>query len=552
MSASDKKKIRKEQDTLVLTERQRAEQAEAKKLKIYTISFVTAMVLIVCVTLAVLIVRGVTNAGISELMTIAGTVGEEELNTIEFSYYYHDAINEYYNEKYEIYQDETDSYLLAEGLDTTKPLNEQYADEEKTQTWDQFFIERALEDAKRDIILNNEAKANSFELDEEQQASVDNVVSNIEMFAPYYGYANADGYMRAIYGNGASLKSYRNYYERTIIADSYYDAHQADYSYTDEQMRAYEAEDDKAINYTAFTYTSVYLSYTYFQQGGTEDENGTVTYSAEEDDAARAAMKAAAEDLITATTDEELQEKVDALTLKEGSKAGVSQNKNMRYVNFSGANADLTKWVIDENRKDGDIDLIPVTTDDGKTNGYYVLLFHSRNENTEPMGNVRHLLVKFEGGTEDEETGDVTYSDEEKAAAYEIAEGYLKTWQDGAKTEESFIELVKEHSQDEGSAAEGGLFEDINPESSYVENFLNWSIDPDRKEGDTEIVETEYGYHIMYYVGDSELSYRDHLITNEMSAIDQEAWYNELSEPVTAAVGDTSKLPLDLIIGQNG
>lgn len=552
MSASDKKKIRKEQDTLVLTERQRAEQAEAKKLKIYTISFVTAMVLIVCVTLAVLIVRGVTNAGISERMTIAGTVGEEELNTIEFSYYYHDAINEYYNEKYEIYQDETDSYLLAEGLDTTKPLNEQYADEEKTQTWDQFFIERALEDAKRDIILNNEAKANSFELDEEQQASVDNVVSNIEMFAPYYGYANADGYMRAIYGNGASLKSYRNYYERTIIADSYYDAHQADYSYTDEQMRAYEAEDDKAINYTAFTYTSVYLSYTYFQQGGTEDENGTVTYSAEEDDAARAAMKAAAEDLITATTDEELQEKVDALTLKEGSKAGVSQNKNMRYVNFSGANADLTKWVIDENRKDGDIDLIPVTTDDGKTNGYYVLLFHSRNENTEPMGNVRHLLVKFEGGTEDEETGDVTYSDEEKAAAYEIAEGYLKTWQDGAKTEESFIELVKEHSQDEGSAAEGGLYEDINPESSYVENFLNWSIDPDRKEGDTEIVETEYGYHIMYYVGDSELSYRDHLITNEMSAIDQEAWYNELSEPVTAAVGDTSKLPLDLIIGQNG
>ena len=33
-----------------------------------------------------------------------------------------------------------------------------------------------------------------------------------------------------------------------------------------------------------------------------------------------------------------------------------------------------------------------------------------------------------------------------------------------------------------------------------MENFLNWSVDMIRQPGDTGIVESTYGYHIMYYV----------------------------------------------------
>ena len=33
-----------------------------------------------------------------------------------------------------------------------------------------------------------------------------------------------------------------------------------------------------------------------------------------------------------------------------------------------------------------------------------------------------------------------------------------------------------------------------------MEAFLNWSTDPSRREGDTDLVKTEYGWHIMYYV----------------------------------------------------
>ena len=36
-----------------------------------------------------------------------------------------------------------------------------------------------------------------------------------------------------------------------------------------------------------------------------------------------------------------------------------------------------------------------------------------------------------------------------------------------------------------------------------VTEFNDWVFDTERKEGDTGIVKTTYGYHIMYYVGDS-------------------------------------------------
>ena len=34
-----------------------------------------------------------------------------------------------------------------------------------------------------------------------------------------------------------------------------------------------------------------------------------------------------------------------------------------------------------------------------------------------------------------------------------------------------------------------------------MENFLNWSVDMSRQPGDTDIVQTEYGYHLMFFVG---------------------------------------------------
>ena len=57
MSASSKKKLRNEQEAVKMTERQIAEQQEAKKLKLYTTAFVVvlAVILVLAITIGVLV-----------------------------------------------------------------------------------------------------------------------------------------------------------------------------------------------------------------------------------------------------------------------------------------------------------------------------------------------------------------------------------------------------------------------------------------------------------------------------------------------------------------
>ena len=52
MSASAKKKLRKEENAAQLTEKQLKEQKEAKKLKAYTLTFAIIMVLVVAIVVA--------------------------------------------------------------------------------------------------------------------------------------------------------------------------------------------------------------------------------------------------------------------------------------------------------------------------------------------------------------------------------------------------------------------------------------------------------------------------------------------------------------------
>lgn len=548
MSASDKKKLRKEQAADFLTERQQQEQAEAKKLKTYTITFVTVMILVIVIAVSVLVVRGVNNSGIIQKNTIAATVGENKLNTVEMSYYYNDAVNQYYSDIQSQFSDYANSYLEALGLKSGTPLDEQIQDAETGKTWAEYFLESALSQAKIDYAMLALA-TDDYELPEDAKSSLDNLEANLTTYATLYGYSNVDQYLRAMYGYGADLKSYTEYCRRGTIASAYIADHHDTLTYDDAAIRAYEA--DKKDNFTSFTYDSVYMSYTEFLQGGTTAEDGSTTYSDEDNNAARAAVKAAAEAMAAAKTLDELKAKAAEIKLNDDKHPELTSKTDDLYTNI---NATMSKWLADASRKDGDITAIPnestTKNDDGTettvVNGYYVVCYHGRNENLDKVDNVRHLLVQFECEEEGEHDHE-NYSDAEKAKAKEEADGYLKTWLEGEKTEESFIELVKKHS-DDSSASEGGLYENIYSGSNYVPNFLNWATSADRKVGDAEVIETEYGYHVMYYVGEGELSARDYMISTEMRDADHEKWYNEIVDAATAALADTSKMRLDLTL----
>ncbi len=110
---------------------------------------------------------------------------------------------------------------------------------------------------------------------------------------------------------------------------------------------------------------------------------------------------------------------------------------------------------------------------------------------------VRHLLIMPEGA-DSSNIRTETFDDSAWASSNASAEALLAEFEAGDRSEDSFAALAMEHSQD-GSAANGGLYEDV-AKGQMVENFENWCFDEARQTGDYGMVETEFGYHLMYFV----------------------------------------------------
>ncbi len=567
MSASNKKKLRNELNAAAMTEKQKQELKEAKTLKAYTLTFAVVMVLVVAIVVGVVVSPLIDGA--LRRNSHAITVGDHELTTAELTYFYVDAISEYQNEVYSTYYSTFGSYWsYMLGFDTSKPLDEQVKDKEKNETWADYFINEAIENARGVYTLYDNAMAENYKLTEDEQSEIDSTIKMLEVYAAYYGYSSVKSYLKSTYGNGVTVDEYTDYYTISTIASSYYNAHSDSLEYEASDYRAYEK--DKQTEYNRYSYIYYYVNYTAYLGEGTKDEDGKVTYTDEQREEARKLAKADADALKAAgiTDKESFDKAVQALAVnkidesdKDAKAATATEVKN--YFPGSINLPDKTRnWITNTERKAGDLDAIDMTvvsytcetdhehTDScaktENTNGYYVVLFTECDKNEMYLVNASHILVSFEGGTKDS-SGNTTYSVKEKETAKAKAEDLLKQWKDGEATLESFKKLAEEKSTDPGSKSNGGVYEDIYP-GLMVEAFNDWCFDEARKEGDTGIVETEYGYHIIYFISHSDLTYRDSLIDAEMRAEDTEEWKDGLVEKVKATIIDLKRMDYDLVL----
>lgn len=121
---------------------------------------------------------------------------------------------------------------------------------------------------------------------------------------------------------------------------------------------------------------------------------------------------------------------------------------------------------------------------------------------------VRHILIKPESTPVDgSETGETTISEDAWTAAEQKAQELLDQYLAGEQTEDSFAVLANENSQDPGSNTNGGLYQGVS-QGQMVDTFDSWCFDSARKVGDTGIVKTSYGYHVMLYCG-SQTTWQD-------------------------------------------
>lgn len=158
------------------------------------------------------------------------------------------------------------------------------------------------------------------------------------------------------------------------------------------------------------------------------------------------------------------------------------------YYDFQDAAFEFRDWLFSEARAEGDKKYFAVNSGDEKI-GYiivmaYVLSPRSRAEyNTV---NFMYATVATEKVKEDEALDRITKAKDE--------------WLSGDMTKESFVKIVDRFFDSEDENEDGGSYVRISM-GDMVEPIDEWVFDESRKEGDCEIVKSDGGYHLLYYVG---------------------------------------------------
>ena len=97
--------------------------------------------------------------------------------------------------------------------------------------------------------------------------------------------------------------------------------------------------------------------------------------------------------------------------------------------------------------------------------------------------------------------GTVSCSEDLWTACEEEARNLLESWRKKTKaTEATFADVANKNSKDTGTALNGGKYRSIR-KGQMTRVIDDWCFDPARQAGDTTILRSDYGVHILYFSG---------------------------------------------------
>ena len=424
-------------------------------------------------------------------MTTAATIDGEKYSAAEVSYYYQSAYRSFVNQ-YSYFT----SYL---GLNTGASLRSQVVtetaasmlgidlpeaaegeEEAPVLTWHDYFLDQALENMG--IIQNGlkAAEAEGFAYPAGVQAQYDDNMASLKSVAAASG-ISVSQYLKGNFGAGVNEGVYSEQLMRTLRYGAYAQAYQNSLTYSDSELE--ETYNAGRNTYDHVSYESVSISGA--AESTTDADGNTVDPTEEESAAALEAAQQSAQAILDG-----FQDGGNLETLAEDNNGTYNKNENGSYS----AGSVMSEWLYDSARKSGDAAVL----EDGTVQ--YVVVFHDRFRDENPTIDIRHILVPLGTATLTED--DEGYADEQaqlKADAHAKAEELLAQWQSGEATEDSFAALAMKESAD-GSKYDGGLYTEVY-QGQMVTEFNDWCFDAARQPGDTGVVDTQYGSHVMYFSG---------------------------------------------------
>lgn len=150
------------------------------------------------------------------------------------------------------------------------------------------------------------------------------------------------------------------------------------------------------------------------------------------------------------------------------------------------ATEELDLWINNGETAEGEVKTIATSSETDYSKTVYMMTSPMALV-IKPRASVAHILVEADRkeATEDE-----------LKAAKEKADSILEEYNATDKTLDSFKTLADKYN---GPNA-GFRFNDVTPDADYVEEFRSWAVDEERKAGDVGIVQSTFGYHIMYFI----------------------------------------------------
>ena len=523
-----------------------------------------------------------------------------KVSRAEYRFYYLSALNQvesyasYYGDQIGMSYDDTLTPDKQEYTGSAFFGAVEGFEEGETPTWADFlsyYTKNSISQIKAQYVAAQEM---GLTLSDEDIASINESITSAETTAKNNNYS-LNAYLRRVYGNGINEKLYRQILTEQALANKVHEAKEDEIKATYDDAKVEDLYKEKIQTYGVISY----LSYTVtadIADGETEPSKAAMKAaraSANElaaltDEAAFLAKVQALGEAAAAAADAETADTGD-----EADTEPTDYTASAKHEDVAGSSVTDEKfadWAFGEEAAAGTTYI--VKNDMGYTVYLLTVAPHKAADVTNSYS-VRHILVSFpEDETEEtadetadetaeevvddaEETADEAAPEEEAAAedaedaepdvpsvseldtsnakdvkiintangtnptdkaTYEKALGILQLYLDGEHTEDAFAALSTQYNEDPGSQENGGLYADTEL-GQMVEPFESWAINPARKAGDVGIVETEYGYHIMYFVSVDVTTWSDAIIDAEAD----DAVHAYLEEVNASAAGTVAK-----------
>ena len=433
--------------------------------------------------------------------SVVASVDGQKVSIGMYDYYYASMVS--YYEQYASY-----GYF---DLDTTKDYSKQYTtnDDGKKVSWQKFFEDEALHEVEQITVYYSKAVEDGVTLTSAQKKTIETQIQTLKDSASQNN-LSLDQYIKANFGAYCSEDTIRLMLTQYYMGANYKGKYKAETKVNDKQVKKYYDEHKSDYEKIEFYYIAVAYD-------STDDDTKADSVKKAEEIMAKMKDKKSVLALVPEVYSSYIEsdaksamEKDSTLTEEKAKEEAVKTYESNVVATVSGSESpfddEMNTWLFSDDTKVGSKKYY-IDADNGYI--YIVLKTEKASLENDETYTVRHILIEPKSYDSSSSTSSTKkkFTDAQWKAAKKKTDKIVAEFNKSDKSEYSFAKLAEQYSTDTASTSSGssdsfgGLYEGV-VLGQMVDEFETWATDDSRKYGDVDIVKSDYGYHIMFFIND--------------------------------------------------